>query len=396
MARHAGGAKDGVVTAAFLERGTELSAIAERIRDARAAGEALRIVGGGHWMHAGRPVAATSTLSVAPLTGVVEYEPADLTLTVRAGTTLAEIERVTAAAGQWLPLDPIGSAEGTIGATVATASAGPLAAAFGTPRDQVLGCAFVSGTGDIVRAGGRVVKNVAGFDLVRLVTGAWGTLGVLGEMTLRLRALPVVDRTLAIECSADAARHWLRTAEYAPMAAELLSPALARTLGVGEAVTLLLRIGGNDAFVRAAVDDAADLGVARDVERPVWTRLAHSDPQLAAVVRLSVLPSRVAALWDRTSAVLERVGGVAHASPSRGIVRCIVPHDGGTSDDEIARLRGIIGALRVEASLVAESLPAALWSSVVPSAIADPLSAGIRRAFDPDHILNPGILGASA
>lgn len=384
------------MTAAFLARGTELSAIADRIREARASREALRIVGGNHWMHSGRPVAATSTLSVAPLAGVVEYEPGDLTLTVRAGTTLADIERVTAAEGQWLPLDPMGPSEGTIGATVATASAGPLAAAFGTPRDQVLGCTFVSGTGDVVRAGGRVVKNVAGFDLVRLVTGAWGTLGVLGEMTLRLRALPAADRTLAIECSADAAWHWVRNSEYAPMAAELLSPALARTVGAGEAVTLLLRLGGNEAFMRAAVDDAADLGLARDVERTVWTRLAHSEPRMAAVVRLSVLPSRVAVLWDRASAVLERVGGVAHASVSRGIVRCIIPHDGGTSDDEVARLRGIVAALRVDASLVAESLPAALWSSVVPSAVGDPLSAGVRRAFDPDHILNPGILGASA
>jgi glycolate oxidase FAD binding subunit len=379
-----------------VERDVTLAAIADRVRTARAAREALRIVGGGHWMHAGRPVAATSTLSVASLSGVVEYEPGDLTLTVRAATTLAEIERVTGAEGQWLPLDPFGSAEGTIGATISTGSAGPLATAFGTPRDQMLGGVFVSGTGDVVHAGGRVVKNVAGFDLVRLVTGSWGTLGVLAEVTLRLRALPIVDRTLAIECSADAAWRWLRSSEYSPMAAELLSPSLASTLGVGDVTTLLLRIGGNEAYVRATVDAAAALGPSRELDRLVWSRLAHSEPPAAAVVRLSTRPSRVAALWERTSAVLVRVGGVAHASPSRGVVRCCIPYDGSGGEEEIARLRGIVNALRIEATLVAESLPPALWSSVVPSAVGDPLSAGVRRAFDPDHILNPGILGTPA
>jgi FAD/FMN-containing dehydrogenase len=111
---------------------------------------------------------------------------------------------------------------------------------------------------------------------------------------------------------------------------------------------------------------------------------------------LSTRPSRVAALWERITGVLVRVGGLAHASVSRGVVRCSIPYDGRLGDEEIARLRGIITALRIEATLVAESLPAALWSSVIPSAVGDSLSAGVRRAFDPDRILNPGILGSSA
>src|SRR5439155_9619738 len=102
--------------------------------------------------------------------GIVEYVPGDLTLTARAGTTLAEIRDATAAEQQWLALDPHGSDDGTIGATVATASAGPLATAFGTPRDLVLGVEFLTGGGALARGGGRVVKNVAGFDLVRLLT----------------------------------------------------------------------------------------------------------------------------------------------------------------------------------------------------------------------------------
>src|SRR5206468_6797235 len=124
--------------------------------------------------------------------------PGDLTLTARAGTTLAEIRSATAEHNQWLALDPSGRDESTLGAIAATASAGPLATAFGTPRDLILGLEFVSGDGHIARGGGKVVKNVAGFDLTRLFIGSWGTLGVITEVSVRLHAKPEVDRTIAI------------------------------------------------------------------------------------------------------------------------------------------------------------------------------------------------------
>jgi glycolate oxidase FAD binding subunit len=366
--------------------------VAERMRAARASSTPLRIVGAGTWLQAGRPSAAAERLELGALTGIVEYEPGDLTLTALAATSLGEIERVTRAEGQWLPLDPPGAPDGTIGATIATASWGPLASAYGTPRDQVLGCELVSGTGDIVRAGGRVVKNVAGFDLVRLMTGAWGTLGALSEITVRLRARPEVDRTLALEARAEDAWGWLRSATFSPMAAELLSPALARAMGVGTEATLLVRIGGNGALARAATESAASLGAAREVDGSVWRALAASEPREAAVVRLSALPSRIGPLWDRASSVAERVGGYAHATLARGVVRCVIP-TASADDDEVARLRGLLTTLRIDATCIAERLPAALWPALMPAAASDPLSVGIRNAFDPDHLLNPGIFG---
>jgi glycolate oxidase FAD binding subunit len=366
--------------------------IAERVRAARASVTPVRIVGGGSWLRAGRPSHASERLELGALSGIVEYEPGDLTLTALAGTSLAEIERVTHAEGQWLPLDPPGVPSGTIGATVATASSGPLASAYGTPRDQVLGCELVSGTGDIVRAGGRVVKNVAGFDLVRLMTGAWGTLGALTEVTVRLRALPEIDRTLALDARAEDAWGWLRASAFSPLAAELLTPAIARALGVGVGTTLLLRIGGNAALIRAAMESAATLGATREVDGTVWPALSASEPGDAAVVRLSALPSRIGALWDRASAIVERVGGHAHATLSRGVVRCVIPSLG-ASEDEIARLRGVITSLRIDATCIAERLPPSLWPALMPAAAADPLSVRVRRAFDPDRLLNPGILG---
>lgn len=369
--------------------------VAERMRDARANRAPLRIVGGGHWLDAGRPCRADSSLDLAPHSGIVEYEPGDLTLTARTGTTLAELARVTRAEGQWLPLDPCGSPEGTLGATIATASAGPLASSYGTPRDQVLGCELVTGTGDVVQAGGRVVKNVAGFDLVRLNTGAWGTLGVITEVSVRLRALPALDRTFAVELSAADAWRWLRTSEYTPLAAELVSPSMSALLGAGANAALLVRLGGNETLVSAAAMSLLALGDAREIATSVWDALAASEPAGSAVIRLSTAPSRCPALWERAAAIVERAHGLAHAALSRGVVRCILPVSG-QDEDEMARLRGIVGALQHLGTAIVERLPASLWPSLVAPAVADLLSIGVRNAFDPDRLLNPGILGELA
>jgi len=372
------------------------AAVVDEVQRARSDGTPLRIVGTGRWLDAGRPVRAERALDLRTLVNpeVVHYEPGDLTLTVRATATLGEIDRVLRAEGQWLPLDPAGGPDGTIGATIATASAGPLSSAFGTPREQVLGVEAVTGRGEAIRAGGRVVKNVAGFDLTRLMTGAWGTLGAITEVSLRLRALPAMDATVAVPASAADAWGWIRASEYTPYAAELLTPSLAHALGAGDVGVLLLRIGGNDALVRAALHSAATLGEPRPIDGEVWSRLAVRDVAGTAVVRLSTRPSRMAPLWERVTTMLERVGGEAHATPRRGVIRCIIPI--GATDEKIARLRGIIGALRVDATMVAERLPAPLWASFVAPAAADNLSRGIRAAFDPDRILNPGILGELA
>jgi glycolate oxidase FAD binding subunit len=164
------------------------AAIVDVIRDAVATRTGVRIAGRGTWMSAGHSARSARLLSVANDTGIVTYTPGDLVIAVRAGTTLAEIDAVLAEHGQWLPLDPEGGRDITIGATVATCSYGPLAELYGTVRDQALGLTVVTGTGDLIRPGGHVVKNVAGFDLTRLMTGAWGTLGVITEVTLRVRA----------------------------------------------------------------------------------------------------------------------------------------------------------------------------------------------------------------
>jgi len=366
------------------------SQVQEAVRDAAARGEALRIVGAGSWLHAGRPVRADSSLSVRSLAGVVEYVPGDLTITAWAGTTLAELDRVTAEHGQWLALDPFGARDGTLGATVATGSFGPLAASFGTPRDVVLGLQCVTGDGEIVNGGARVVKHVAGYDLVRLMTGAWGTLGVLTMLTLRLRARAPVDATYAISISAPLGE-WIaayRAASVSPLATELLLATTASALGVGSDITALVRVSGNDEAVAAQEKALAELGAVRSVSGEAWAALAGRDPSRPTVaLRLSHRTARIADVWEFATAIARDVpDAIVHATLDRGITRVVLPRV--TDADLVARLHPA-----PECTRVFEVLPAALWREVAPSAASDPLSQRVRAAFDPDRRLNPGILG---
>jgi len=350
---------------------TSVESIRDAVREAGATGRGLRVSGAGTWLDAGRPVAAHAPISTCTLRGIVEYEPGDLTLTARAGTTLAEIAETTAAERQWLALDPAGSPSGTIGATVATASAGPLSHAFGLPRDVVLGVEVVTGDGQLVRGGGRVVKNVAGFDLARLFVGSWGTLGVITEVTVRLRALPDVDETVTLPAAALAA---VGRAPVLPIALELITGPLAARLGLGADPLLLVRLAGNAESVatqrRALGDDV------RAVPGDVWSALRAAEPAGAPVWRASTRPTLFDSLWG----VLPP-DAVAHATPRRGVVRCL-----GVDPS-------VMLALRDHATIIGERLPADAWRALGAGPAADPLSVGIRKRFDPVSLLNPGILG---
>lgn len=383
--------------------------VADAVRDAAARGIRLRLVAGGTWLDAGHPVAADATLPLGALRSVVDYVPGDLTLTARAGTPLAELATVTRAEGQFVPLAPPGADAGTLGATVATASAGPLAHAFGLPRDLVLGVEFVTGAGDVVRAGGRVVKNVAGFDLVRLMTGAWGTLGALTEISVRLRALPEVDATVAVPLP-PAARlaDWLerlRTLPLAVWALELVNAPLAEQLGVAGAPAggaraggvLLARLAGNATLVAAQRGSLAALGDVAEAGADVWARLRAAEPRAAVVLRRAAPPTALAALCaEPFSPAAAAFGLLAHASVGRGVLRMILPGDTGFGLPSLDAPRGASG-ISAPQSLVVERLPVRLWPTLgarlAPGRARDPLSRRLRAAFDPAGILNPGILG---
>ncbi|HJU90522.1 MAG TPA: FAD-binding oxidoreductase [Gemmatimonadaceae bacterium] len=371
--------------------------IRERVMDAADRGVALRIVGAGTWLDAGRPVRAATMLKLNNLRGIVEYTPGDLTLTARAGTTLEEIRAATAAEHQWLPLEPFGVQTGSLGATIATSSSGPLAHAYGGPRDQVLGLETVTGSGAIVRSGGRVVKNVAGFDLTRLFTGSWGTLGVITEVTVRLRALPELRQTYALTLREDpesfgAQLRAVRAARIAPIALECVSASIAARLGMGRQPVLLARMAGNERVVTAQRDVLSALGEVAAVSDAVWETLRAAEPRHAAVARFSRAPSYFEQCWRAAMNSLgARADAYATGSPSRGLARVVVPYE---HEEELEPL--MHAARSFGGRVVYERLPARAWSTAgVSSAVADRLSRGVKERFDPMHVLNPGILGGA-
>ena len=393
--------------AARHDASTAAAAIADEIRDALAVRRPVRIVGGGTWLDAGRPVVAARRLETAGASGIVDYVPGDLTLTALAGTTLHDIETATAANDQWLPLDPFGSLDGTLGATVATASSGPLAHANGGPRDLVLGMECVTGSGEVVRGGGRVAKNVAGFDLTRLLVGSWGTLGVLTEISVRLRGRPAVQTTVALHMPSErtefASRlERVRRAPLEAMAMELVNAPLAGRLGLEPRAVILVRLGGNEDSVRAQRATLARIGEIIDVPGRCWAELRGIEPPGAAVWRISSLPSRLSDTWTHAEATVHDPRNAwVHASVGRGIVRCIdtrMPDDmsrssNGVDDWGDHMVNSPFTGTSFAGTIIAERLPSRTWTTLTRSPADDVISRRIRSSFDPHHILNPGIFG---
>jgi glycolate oxidase FAD binding subunit len=371
-------------------------ALAAVVRESNATRTPLRISGRSNWLTAGRPVKAAKTLSLREDSGVVSYVPGDLTLTVRAGTTLSEIERVTGEQDQWLPLDPYGSSDGTIGATISTASAGPLASNFGLPRDLLLGLEFVNGRGDVVRAGGKVVKNVAGFDLSRLLTGSWGTLGVITEVTLRLYARPQADRTFSISLRGTreqtvALAHATHTS-LNPYALQFIGVSAARALGLGEHAICLIRLGGNDAVVTAQLSGLSQIARAEEVESRIWNKFRELDAKADTVVRISTMPARF--IGASPEILVDDFPHIyTSIDPRRGVMRIAVGANGNDGEAGIDTTGDSHADGSASSEVIFEKLPADVWANVSPTVVGDALSQGVKKAYDPNNILNPGILG---
>lgn len=217
------------------------------LQAAAADGWRVRIEGRGSWVPADAP--ADLALTTRALARVVRLDAADLVATVEAGVLWSDLQRMLADHGVWVAADPPGEGR-TVGSVVATGSAGPLRTGFGPIREHVLGATLVTGEGRIVRAGGRVVKNVAGYDVTKLATGSFGSFGVVTSVNLRLRSVPRADLTLlgAGERDAllDAARAILESG-ITPASLEVMSP---RSTG-REGWTLAVRLVGSAPAVEA-------------------------------------------------------------------------------------------------------------------------------------------------
>ena len=162
----------------------------------------IRVEGRGTWLAPDAP--ADLVVSTRALEQIGSVSPADLVATVQAGASMEALRRRLADYGMWLAVDPPGRPDRSIGSVIATATAGPLRHGFGPVRDHVLGCTVATGDGRLVNAGGRVVKNVAGYDLTKLQVGGFGGFGIIADVHLRLRALPRADVTLLARGPRDA------------------------------------------------------------------------------------------------------------------------------------------------------------------------------------------------
>ena len=238
-----------------------------------------------------------------------------------------------------------------------------------------------------------MVKNVAGFDLTRLLTGSWGTLGVITEATVRLHALPETDRSIVVPLRSDASeieqlRRLLRRLPFTPYACEVVNAALGKQLAGIDASAAIVRLGGNSQAVNAQRSAFAELGDVNDVAPDVWERLRTAEPAHASTLRFSALPSEISATWNEALVLAQSCAGtLVHATPARGIVRCIVPE----APNSIAAVRRAL-ANGASTTRIGERLPSELWP-LCPSSIGDRISGAIKRTFDPGGVLNPGILG---
>lgn len=368
----------------------------EEVRDALAAavadGLAVRPVGGGTdpgCTPADRPYVALSTAGLAE---VEDYEPADLTVTAGAGVVLGGLARTLADQGQWLPADPPHVDRRTLGGLVATGASGPLGVAYGTPRDHVLGLTLVTGDGRVLRLGGRVMKNVAGFDLVKLAVGSRGTLGVVTSASVRLFPWPEVDRVLVVRGANPAAllapARAVATSSVVPASAVLVAEAS------GEA-RLLVRLQGaratvdaDEARLMAGLSTVADR--ATDHEAPGLVKLAADHAATGPlVVRVKAWP---ASLGAALSAVHDALPGAALAADViSGRVRASTGHAGDVSAEALSELRRRAEALG--GGLVLERAPAELVTQVGAygsNGRAAAFMRELRHRFDPEGLFLAG------
>ena len=374
--------------------------------------------GRGSWLGGGQPPKDVDVLlSTHRMNEVRAYEPADMYIEAQAGTGLDELERRTREFGQWLPLDPPGGGErGTLGAMLAIGTAGTLRTSFGSPRDQLLGATLVTGDGRRLHLGGRVVKNVAGFDLLKLVAGSWGTLGVITSATMRLFPLPAVDRSLLFR-GADVAAAAALTCHIAqtPLslaAVELLVPGGGES-GRGSssplvAVRILESADAADEAERVVVQRAGTAPVERlegEKSRAIFDNVGAMEEGAELVLRLSLLPTRLPELVEMLSSldgVYDAESGwgmrlAAHAYT--GVLRVMIAKLS-RAEGWLERTNAVLGELRRSleekgGSLVVSQGPPEIVGAVGAWGCSGPagvFAARIRAAFDPASILAQGRL----
>ena len=380
------------------------------IRAADDAGLAIIPVGNGTQLGIGRPPRRYDiALSTRRLRRLVAHEAADMTATVEAGLTLGDLNAALAAAGQWLPLDPPHAEHGTIGALIAADASGPLRLSQGKVRDLLIGITVVLADGTLVHGGGRVVKNVAGYDVMKLFTGSFGTLGLIVEATFKIRPrpaheaifiLPAASTEAAVRCAMD-----VLSAPVAPLYIEALNQVVASGLGADQnGAAVVVGCGGSEQEVEGQRESLGrQFGGVRPLSGAESERLiaalrnfpAEGQGEGAYGCKLSVLPSRLSDLLARVESEATRHGLEAAVLSHVGSgVACVRFEADAIADEAFCRFAESLRAAVSGAGgwVVFDALPIGLKDRIDPwgDIPAMALMRGVKNTLDPHGRLSPG------
>jgi glycolate oxidase FAD binding subunit len=372
---------------------TDVAALADLLAQADRARIPVSPRGGGtKWRYEAPGAPPASTLSTTQLTPVIDHCAGDLTATISAGLTLGAVNTTLARAGQWLPLDPPWADRATIGGIIAANDSGPRRHKHGAPRDLIIGVEFVRADGTIAKAGGKVVKNVAGYDLARMLCGSLGSLAVITSATFKLSPLAPVSRTVvatlrdAAAC-ADLGMTIAASPGLAPTALEIESPphrVLVRFETTRRAADA--QADATATLCRAASADTAI--VSEDGERHLWAAYESAlwrEAGDSLIVKVSVLPSDVRDLVLQSAAtsaagraalgvlVLRWQGSPPAASAWLDTLRSRIGQRGGTA---VVAAASPVFSGRIDA-----------WGQLSTNRS---LIGAVKARFDPHNILNPG------
>ena len=376
------------ITPRNIVRATSEAEVADTIRGANERGEAIVITGGATRLGVGDPPARYDTaLDLSALRGIVEYEPGDLVATVRAGTILAELAEALTPRGQRWPVEPGLPQRATVGGTIASAAGGPSRLRYFHPRDWVIGARVVLGDGTPVRSGGRVVKNVTGYDLTRLWSGTFGTLVAIVEVTLKLTAIP--ERTVSLIADADVPEAFetakLLQGSGLPLdALAIVTGEAAGSLGARGDAALLVRLTGPAAAVRRLGREVRELVRWRDVANEVWN-------EIGALPLEAKWAARVA--WpSATRPAIQFAGYPAVIYPGNSTAYLLRSIERATFGKVRASLEAVGGIAVLErASGEYKREAGGAWGTPrVPLAIA----RALKERFDPRGVLAPGRMPA--
>ena len=378
--------------------------VADRVRDANSAQTAVYPIGGGTSLDYGlTPHRSGIGISTTALNRIIDYPARDMTITVEAGITMSQLAETLAVERQWLPVDVPQPDQATIGGVIACAASGPRRFGYGTMRDYVIGISAVDGQGMPFKGGGRVVKNVAGYDFCKLLTGSLGTIGVITQATLKIRPLP--QRSTLIACDvpdlvvAERLLAALVTSHVPPIAIQLVAGPIWKTTG-----KLIVGLEGTntevDWMIETLTKEWQSLGIPErqvfeaDKATALWTQLRDFpvDRTAPLVLKVSVRPSAVCAIIATALKFDPNASILAHAGTGIVIIRFAEFGVGDLSKQVVGGLQPLARqsgghVVVLSANGLGEVTRQTQWGGVDA---ATQWMAKVKNQFDPNDVLNPG------